>query len=77
MELTVEEMRAVCVAHYVERGYRPAHAEQIIGNKESEIRRIYNIIQEEKKRKIKILPRKIAGLNIMETVLVDEETAAE
>ena len=74
---SVEEMRAVCVAHYVERGYTPAYAESYIGNKESEIRRIYIVIQEEKKRKIKVVSHKIAGLNIQETILVEEENAAE
>ena len=76
MELTIEEMRAVCVTHYVERGYNPAHAEVIVGNEESEIRRIYIIIQEEKKRKIEVVSHQLEGLTIKETILV-EETAAE
>lgn len=74
---SIEEMRAVCVAHYVERGHSPAHADLIVPKDEKEIRRIYSIIQEEKKRKIKIIHHKIAGLDIVETVLIDEETAAE
>ncbi len=74
---SIEEMRAVCVAHYVERGHSPAHADLIVPKDEKEIRRIYSIIQEEKKRKIKVVSHKIAGLNIQETILVEEETAAE
>ena len=74
---SIEEMRAVCVAHYAERGHSPAHADLIVPKDEKEIRRIYSIIQEEKKRKIKIIHHKIAGLDIVETVLIDEETAAE
>ena len=50
MNLTVEEMRAVCVAHYVERGHSPAHAELIIGNDEEEIRRIFGCIQKEQEQ---------------------------
>lgn len=49
MEISIEEMRAVCVQHYVERGYSPAHAEAHIGTDEKEIRRIYECIQKEKK----------------------------
>ena len=45
MEITVEEMRAICVAHYVERRHTPAHADLIIPKDESEIRRIYDCIQ--------------------------------
>jgi len=48
MEITVEEMRAVCVAHYVERRHTPAHADLIVPKDESEIRRIYDCIQKER-----------------------------
>ena len=67
---SIEEMRVVCVAHYVERGYTPAYAESYIGNKESEIRRIYKCIQEEQER----------GYFEYQNAfpfLFDEETAAE
>lgn len=47
MALTIEEMRAVCVAHYVERGHTPAHADLIVPRDEMEIRRIYACIQKE------------------------------
>jgi len=47
MELTIEEMRAVCVAHYVERRNSPEHAEVIVGNKEEQIRHIFDCIQKE------------------------------
>ena len=47
MELTIEEMRAACVAHYVERGHTPAHADLIVPNDDKEIRRIYACIQKE------------------------------
>ena len=67
MEVTIEEMRTVCVTHYVERGYNPAHAEQIVGKDEKEIRRIYGCIQEEQGRKIKLIPHRIAGLTVVET----------
>lgn len=46
MELSIEEMRAVCVTHYVERGHSPDHADLIVPTDESEIRRIYGCIQE-------------------------------
>lgn len=48
MEITVEEMRAICVAHYVERGHTPAHADLIVPKDENEIRRIYDCIQKER-----------------------------
>lgn len=47
MELTIEEMRAVCVAHYVERRNSPEHAEVIVGNKEEQIHHIFDCIQKE------------------------------
>ena len=47
MELTIDEMRAVCVAHYVERGHTPAHADLIVPRDEKEVRRIYDCIQKE------------------------------
>jgi hypothetical protein len=49
MELTIDEMRAVCVAHYVERGHTPAHADLIVPRDEKEVRRIYDCIQKEQK----------------------------
>ena len=67
MEVTIEEMRTVCVTHYVERGYKPAHAELIVGNDKEEIRQIYGCIQEEQGRKIKLIPHRIAGLTVIET----------
>ena len=50
MELTIEEMRAICVTHYVERGYSPDHADLIVPNDEKEIRRIYTCIQKEQEQ---------------------------
>ena len=47
MTLSIEEMRAACVAHYVERGHSPEHADLIVPRDESEIRRIYDCIQKE------------------------------
>ena len=67
MELTIEEMRAICVMHYVERGYSPDHADLIVPTDEKEIRRIYGCIQEEQGRKIKLIPHRIAGLTVVET----------
>ena len=67
MELTIEEMRAICVTHYVERGYSPDHADLIVPTDEKEIRRIYGRIQEEQGRKIKLIPHRIAGLTVVET----------
>ena len=67
MELTSEEMRAICVTHYVERGYSPDHADLIVPTDEKEIRRIYGCIQEEQGRKIKLIPHRIAGLTVVET----------
>lgn len=77
--VSVEEMRAECVRHYVERGHIPAHADLIVPEDEAEVRRIYGCIQEEKEKekKVKQIPRPIAGLTIVETVEADEETAAE
>jgi hypothetical protein len=65
MEVTIEEMRAVCVTHYVERGHSPDHAEMIVGNDEREIRRIYDCIQKE--QEVKQIPHRIAGLTVIET----------
>ena len=67
MELTIEEMRAICVTHYVERGYSPDHADLIVPTDEKEIRRIYGCNQEEQGRKIKLIPHRIAGLTVVET----------
>ena len=50
MALTIEEMRAVCVAHYVERGHTPAHADLIVPRDEKEIRRIFDCIQKEQEQ---------------------------
>lgn len=50
MNLTVEEMRAACVAHYVERGHTPAHADLIVPRDEKEIRRIFDCIQKEQEQ---------------------------
>lgn len=65
MVVTIEEMRAVCVTHYVERGHSPAHAELIVGSDGKEIRRIYGCIQKE--QGVKQIPHRIAGLTVMET----------
>lgn len=50
MTLTIEEMRAACVAHYVERRYSLAHADMIVPMDEEEIRRIYDCIQKEQEQ---------------------------
>lgn len=47
MKLTIEEMRAVCVAYYVDKGYSLIHSEIYVPKDEAEIRRIYGCIQEE------------------------------
>ncbi len=65
MELTIEEMRAVCVTHYVERGHSPDHADLIVPTDEKEIRRIYACIQKE--QAVKQIPHWIAGLTVVET----------
>ena len=70
MELTLEKMRAVCVAHYVERRHTPAHADLIVPKDEEEIRRIYKCIQEEQERGYFNHPNAFP-------FLFDEETAAE
>ena len=75
--MEVERMHAECVRHYVERRHTPAHSDLIVPKDEDEIRRIYACIQEEKEKKVKQIPRPIAGLTIIETVEADEETAAE
>ena len=67
---SIEEMRAVCVAHYVERRHTPAHADLIIPKDEKEIRRIYKCIQEEQERGYFEYPTAFP-------FLLDEETAAE
>ena len=48
--MEVEEMRAECVRHYVERRHTPDHADLIVPKDEAEIRRIYEYIQEGKER---------------------------
>lgn len=79
--LAIEEMRAECVRHYVERGYTPAHADLIVPKDEAEVHRIYGCIQEELKRakRYKEVPCPVAGLNTVQIVEIqpDEETAAE
>ena len=65
MELTIEEMRAICVTHYVERGHSPDHADLIVPTDEKEIRRIYACIQKE--QEVKQIPHRIAGLTVVET----------
>ena len=44
----INELRAECVRHYVKRRNTPAQAEIIVGNKEEQIRHIYQCIQEGK-----------------------------
>lgn len=65
MALTIEEMRAVCITHYVERGHSPDHADLIVPTDEKEIRHIYGCIQKE--QEVKQIPHRIAGLTVMET----------
>ena len=65
MEVTIEEMRAACVTHYVERGYSSAYADGFIPTDEKEIRRIYACIQKE--QEVKQIPHRIAGLTVVET----------
>ena len=79
MELTLEEMREVCVAHYVERGHTPDHADLIVPHDKEEILRIHARIQEETEmvKRCKQIPRPVAGLNIIEIVEADEEATAE
>ena len=50
MPMTIEEMRAACVAHYVERGHTSAHADLIVPKDEKEIRRIFDCIQKEQEQ---------------------------
>ena len=68
--VSVEEMRAECVRHYVERGHTPAHADLIVPKDEAEVRRIYGCIQEEKKIGYTPPPNLFSNLS-------DEEAAAE
>ena len=79
--VSIDQMRAECVRHYVERGYSPAHAEEYVPKDEAEIRRIYGCIQEEQKKskRFKEVPRPLEGLNIVEIVEIDpaEEAAAD
>lgn len=72
-------MRGACVAHYVERGYTPDHADLIVPHDKDEIHRIHAGIQEEKEKakRCKQILHQIAGLHIIEIVEVDEETTAE
>ena len=77
--MTVEELRAECVRHYVERGHTPAHADLIVPKDEAGILYTYGKIQEdtEKAKRCRQIPRPVADLNIIEIVEADEETAAE
>lgn len=79
--VSIEEMRAECVRHYVERGHSPAHADLIVPKDEAELLRIYGLIQEEKEKAkcCKKVPCPIAGLNVVKIVEIqaDEEAAAE
>ena len=68
--VSLEEMRAECVRHYVERRHSPAHADLIVPTDESKIRRIYACIQEEKKTGYTQGPNPFP-------YLTDEETAAK
>ena len=68
--VSIERMRAECVRHYVERRHSPEHADLIVPKDEAEIRRIYECIQEEKKRGLWGDPNTFPNL-------ITEETAAE
>ena len=68
--MTVEQMRAECIRHYVGRRHSPEHAEIIIPKDEKEVRRIYACIQEEEERGTFESPNPFPDLP-------DEETAAE
>lgn len=68
--VSIEEMRAECVRHYVERRNTPEHAELIVPKDESAIRRIYAYIQERKKQGYTQGTQPFPNLT-------DEETAAE
>ena len=76
--LTVEEMREVCVTHYVERRHTPDHADLIVPKDEPEVLRLCAQIQEEEERatQCRLIPHPIAGLSIIEVVEADEETTA-
>ena len=63
-------MRAECVRYYEDKGYPHDHCEAYVPKEESEIRRIYGCIQEEKKRGYFERPNPFPNLP-------DEETAAE
>ena len=67
---TLAQMRAECVRHYVERCHSPAHADLIVPKDESEVRRIYGCIQEEKKIGYTPPPNPFSNLS-------DEEAAAK
>ena len=44
MELSLEEKREYCVAHYVKRGYTREQADEFTSHKEEEIQRVYDYV---------------------------------
>ena len=71
----INEMRAECVRHYVERRHTSDHADVIVPKNESEILRLCKHIQEEteKAKLCRQIPRPIAGLNIVEIAEANKE----
>ena len=63
----INEMRAECVRHYVDRGYSPEWAERVIHANRKLIPSIYSIIQAEQQGTAPPYP----------PIEADEETAAE
>ena len=77
--MTVEELRAECVRHYVERRNTPDHADLIVHKDEAGILYTYEKIQEEteKAKRCRQISRPIADLNVIEIVEANEETTAD
>lgn len=44
---SIEEMRVVCVAHYVERRHTPAHADLIVPKDEEEMKSAFDAAMKE------------------------------
>lgn len=49
-KVSFEEALAECIQHYVDRGYSVEHSTEYVNRGEAEVFRVYDIIQEEKKR---------------------------
>ena len=77
--MTVEELRAECVRHYVERRNTPDHADLIVPKDEAGILYTYEKIQEgtEKAKRCRQISRPIADLNVIEIVEANKETTAD